>query len=88
MIDVIREEQMSIVFAVTKEMNYMYQNLADLLPSAKVGELSSDSKNIVEIIRFEVKNFTDIFFAILSSMPSTVFKSSRLADSTDLAEPK
>ena len=68
MIDVIREEQMSIVFAVTKEMNYMYQNLADLLPSAKVGELSSDSKNIVEIIRFEVKNFTDIFFCYIVSL--------------------
>ena len=46
----VRENQISVVFAVTEPMAAMYNNLAKLLPQAVVGELSSDSSNVVDLI--------------------------------------
>jgi len=47
---VIREKQPSVVFAVTEAMTTMYSNLADVLPQAVVGTLTSDSSNVVALI--------------------------------------
>ncbi|KAM9347359.1 integrin beta-2 [Symphorus nematophorus] len=39
------------IFAVTKNMVKVYQQLARMFPKSAVGELSSDSKNVVELIK-------------------------------------
>ncbi|XP_061743300.1 integrin beta-6 isoform X1 [Nerophis ophidion] len=50
LIDKVVENNILLVFAVTQEKKLNYQNYASLIPGATVGEVASDSRNILELI--------------------------------------
>ncbi|CAB1458070.1 unnamed protein product [Pleuronectes platessa] len=50
LIDKVMENNILLIFAVTKEQTHNYKNYADLIPGATVGAVASDSRNILELI--------------------------------------
>lgn len=50
LIDKIVENNILLIFAVTKEQKDNYKNYANLIPGATVGVLEKDSRNILELI--------------------------------------
>ncbi|OWK05755.1 ITGB2 [Cervus elaphus hippelaphus] len=45
------ESNIQPIFAVTKKMVKTYEKLTEIIPKSAVGELSEDSKNVVELIK-------------------------------------
>ncbi|KAJ8255350.1 hypothetical protein GJAV_G00203870 [Gymnothorax javanicus] len=50
LIDKLVENNILLIFAVTKNQQAIYENYANLIPGATVGVLEHDSKNILELI--------------------------------------
>ncbi|XP_055363592.1 integrin beta-6 isoform X2 [Betta splendens] len=50
LIDKVVENNILLIFAVTKEQQHNYKNYANLIPGATVGVLASDSQNVLELI--------------------------------------
>ncbi|XP_028291770.1 integrin beta-6 isoform X1 [Gouania willdenowi] len=50
LIDKVVENNILLIFAVTKEQKHNYENYANLIPGATVGVLATDSRNILELI--------------------------------------
>jgi len=49
-VDVMSQEGVIVVFAVTSDVSAYYEGLADKIPSSVVGILSHDSSNIIKLI--------------------------------------
>ncbi|XP_008117348.1 integrin beta-6 [Anolis carolinensis] len=50
LIDKIIQNNVLLIFAVTKGQVHLYQNYADLIPGATVGQLQEDSSNVLQLI--------------------------------------
>ncbi|XP_053116867.1 integrin beta-6 isoform X2 [Hemicordylus capensis] len=61
LIDKIVQNNVLLIFAVTKEQVHLYKNYADLIPGATVGQLQVDSGNVLQLI-------TDAYKALRSEI--------------------
>uniref|UniRef100_A0A8C4QTB9 Integrin beta n=1 Tax=Eptatretus burgeri TaxID=7764 RepID=A0A8C4QTB9_EPTBU len=51
LIQKLSEKNIQPIFAVTREIKYVYEALSDLIPKSAVGELSSNSSNVIQLIK-------------------------------------
>ena len=68
----INEKEILMIFAVTAEQVPTYQELQKLLPHATVGELSDDSKDVVEIVQKKYKELAQKVSLQYSDLPDAV----------------
>ena len=54
----VKEKKVSVIWAVTSEKIELYKGLSTLVEGSLVGELTSDSSNIVELIRQQYQAIT------------------------------
>uniref|UniRef100_A0A4W2I4A0 Integrin beta n=2 Tax=Bos TaxID=9903 RepID=A0A4W2I4A0_BOBOX len=66
------ESNIQPIFAVTKKMVKTYEKLTEIIPKSAVGELSEDSRNVVELIKNAYNKLSSRVFLDHSTLPDTL----------------
>lgn len=66
------ESNIQPIFAVTKKMVKTYEKLTEIIPKSAVGELSEDSKNVVELIKSAYNKLSSRVFLDHNTLPDTL----------------
>ncbi|XP_033901161.2 integrin beta-2-like isoform X2 [Acipenser ruthenus] len=84
------ENNIQPIFAVTTNMQSVYKELSDMIPKSAVGELSTDSSNVVTLIKDAYSNLSSTVIIEHNRLPDGVSISynSNCADETRRHEPK
>ncbi|XP_058888027.1 integrin beta-2-like isoform X1 [Acipenser ruthenus] len=84
------ENNIQPIFAVTSDMKSVYKELSDMIPKSAVGELATDSSNVVTLIKDAYSNLSSTVIMEHNNLPDgvTISYISNCADKTKTNEPK
>ncbi|RXM27970.1 Integrin beta-2 [Acipenser ruthenus] len=84
------ENNIQPIFAVTTNMQSVYKELSDMIPKSAVGELSTDSSNVVTLIKDAYSNLSSTVIIEHNRLPEgvSILYKSNCADGTRKNEPR
>ncbi|MGH0120717.1 UNVERIFIED_CONTAM: hypothetical protein FKN15_031646 [Acipenser sinensis] len=84
------ENNIQPIFAVTTNMQSVYKELSDMIPKSAVGELSTDSSNVVTLIKDAYSNLSSTVIIEHNRLPDgvSILYKSNCADETRKNEPR
>ncbi|XP_058379260.1 integrin beta-2-like [Diceros bicornis minor] len=66
------ENNIQLIFAVTRRMVRTYEKFTEIIPKSAVGELSEDSSNVVQLIKDAYNKLSSRVFLDHSTLPDTL----------------